>query len=69
MRIRITTSRIAGKDGELVDVWHWQRLDENGVLLDGSGASRNGDPNLKAVRALVKKRFPDDEVEGLGDLA
>lgn len=68
MRVRIFTTTIADKNGDPLEVWHWQRLDENGTNIDGSGPQRNG-KSLDAVRRLVKKRFPDDVVEGLGDLA
>lgn len=56
------------KTGELEQtrLWHWQRVNQHGVNIDGSGPSRNGSPDLAAVKRLVRKRFPDDEVEGLG---
>lgn len=49
---------------ELTTVWHWKRLTENGAQVDGSGSQRHGSKTKKAVRALVKERYPDDKIVG-----
>lgn len=65
MRIQVTTTMIPGDEKDQ-QVWHWARLDDNGMLLDGSGPQRYGHADLDKLKRELKKRFPDDVVEGLG---
>jgi hypothetical protein len=66
MRIQVTTSFIL-RDEKEQQVWHWMRLDDNGVLLDGSGPQRYGHADLEKLKRELKKRYPEDVVEGLGE--
>lgn len=62
MRIQVTATPL----GDTV-VYAWQRLNSHGQLVAGSGPLRNGATNRDRLLRDLKKRFPKDRIEGLGE--
>lgn len=62
--VQVFPTEVLNVEGEPQTLWHWKRLNANGGQIDGSGAQRNGLETKKAVRELVKDKYPDDKLLG-----